>query len=120
MSTFRQRLDKLEKTLRPLVEEDAGWGTMARYRGLILSHAKQRGEPSYADAERQLDAMGPRGLWNEAVRGLLSEHGFVEDGVESLAELVCRALGIGISELRVRLEEGRLGTVLLNRFDVAK
>lgn len=120
MSTIRRRLEKLEKTLAPHAEEDAGWGTMARYRDLILSHAKQRGESFYEDAEKQLEAMGPSGLWSEAVRSLLKNHGFVQNGIESFAETVCRALGIKSAELNLLIQDGRLGSELVNRFQSAK
>jgi hypothetical protein len=82
---------------------------MARYRDLILSQAQQRGEPFYADAKRQLEAMGPSGLWSEAVRRLLKDHEFVQNGVESFAETVCRALGIKSSELSLSNSRPSLG-----------
>lgn len=120
MRTISRRLEKLEKIIAPTVEKDDGWGSMAPLREQLLRQAQERGEPFVADMKKQLDAMGPLGLWSELARVHLGDHGFVQQGTESFAETMCRALGIGSSELRVSIQEGRLGRDLVNRFGGAK
>jgi hypothetical protein len=67
-------------------------------------------------ARGQLEQLGPLGLWREAARGYLSDHGFVQSGSKILAETMARALGISTHELRVCIAEGRIGSALLDRF----
>jgi hypothetical protein len=56
------------------------------------------------------------GLWREAARGYLSDHGFFQSEKESFAETMARALGINTGELRVCIAENRIGSALLERF----
>jgi hypothetical protein len=115
MSTIRRRLGKLEKILVPIVGEDIGWGSMATCRDLLLSRAQERGEPFVVELTNQLETIGPCGLWIEIARGYLGDRGFVQRPTESFAETICRALGIGSSALRIRIQEGRLGMDLVNK-----
>lgn len=114
MKPISRRLEKLEKIFAPLVERETGWGKMAEFRDQLLRIAEQRGTP-VAQLKEELDAMG---LWQEAVRRYLSDHGFAQDPSESLAETVCRALEISSEELRLRLQQGQLG--LVERFRPAE
>jgi hypothetical protein len=59
---------------------------------------------------------GPTGLWLEAVRYHLQDHGFVQRDGESFAETMGWALGISNHELRSHLMQGSIGSVLLQRF----
>jgi hypothetical protein len=63
-----------------------------------------------------LERIGPSGLWLEAARGYLCDHGFVQSESESFAETMARALGINTDELRVCIAENRMGAALLKRF----
>jgi hypothetical protein len=63
-----------------------------------------------------LEQLGPYGLWLEAARGYLCDHGFIQSRSESFAETMARALGINTDELRVCIAEGRIGSALLERF----
>jgi len=84
---------------------------MAKFRDQLRRLAGQRGTTPIAQLKEELDAMGPTGLWCETVRSYLSDHGFAQEPSESVAETVCRALGIGSEELRLRLQQGQLGLV---------
>jgi hypothetical protein len=64
----------------------------------------------------ELEQLGDLGLWREAARRYLSDHGFVQSEKESFAETMARALGINTHELRVCIGEGRIGSALLDRF----
>ena len=116
MRTISRRLSKLEKVFAPAIESETTWGNMARVRDKLLRLAGQRGTAAAAQLKVELDAMGPTGLWREAVRSHLADHGFVQDPSESLAETTARALGIDSLELRAYMEQGRLGAALLARF----
>jgi hypothetical protein len=115
MSTLRRRLEKLEKILAPTVAKDAGWGTMATCRDLLLSRAQERGELFVEEIKNQLETIGPSGLWIEVARDYLWNRGFVQRPTESFAETIGRALGIGSAALRTRIQEGRLGMDLVNK-----
>src|SRR6266446_9367584 len=106
---------KLEAIFAPRVKRES-WGEMAKFRDQLLRLAEQRGTTPVAQLKEELDAMGPTGLWCEAVRSYLRDHGFAQDPSESLAETTARALGIDGSELRIWMVQGRLGAVLLDRF----
>jgi hypothetical protein len=116
MKALSRRLERLEKALAPVVESEDIWGSMAEFRGDLLRQAEQRGEPSVVDLREELERLGPLGLWREAARGYLSDHGFVQSEKESFAETMARALGITTDELRVCIAENRIGTALLERF----
>jgi hypothetical protein len=115
MKPISRRLEKLEKIFAPRVQRES-WGEMAKFRDELVRLAEQRGTPPVAQLKEELDAMGATGLWCEAVRSYLGEHGFVQDPSDSLAETTARALGLDSSELRVCMEQGRLGAALLDRF----
>ena len=89
---------------------------MAEFRDELLRLAEERGAPSVAQLSEELEQLGPLGLWREAARGYLSDHGFVQSESESFAETMARALGISTHELRVCIGEGRIGSALLDRF----
>jgi hypothetical protein len=74
------------------------------------------GQAAVAEMNRQLDALGPHGLWSEAVRGYVRDRGFFQSGGESFAETIARALGISSHELAARIAESRIGAELIERF----
>src|SRR5258707_12945507 len=85
MKPISRRLEKLEKIFAPRVGRDS-WGEIAKFRNELLRLAEQRGTPPVTQLKEELDAMGPTGLWCEAVRSYLRDHGFAQDPSESLAE----------------------------------
>jgi len=116
MKPISRRLEKLEKIFAPLAARESNWGEIAKFRDELLRLAEQRGTRPVAQLKEELDAMGPTGLWCEAVRSYLRDHGFAQEPSESLAETTARALGIDSSELGVCMAQGRLGAALLDRF----
>jgi hypothetical protein len=116
MKTISKRLHKLETLFAPRVAEDADWGAMTDARDQILRLVEPRGQAAVAEMNRQLDALGPHGLWLAAVRGYLADHGFVQTGDESFAETMASA-GQGTDQLRVRIAQGQIGSGLLLRFE---
>jgi hypothetical protein len=89
---------------------------MAEVRDRLLQLAEERDALSVAAFTEELEQVGPLGLWREAARGYLSDHGFVQSESESFAETMARALGIDTDELRVCIAENRIGSALLERF----
>jgi hypothetical protein len=116
MRAIGRRLEKLEKVFVPVAESEDTWGSMAEFRDKLLRQAEERGAPSVAELSEELEQLGPSGLWREAARGYLSDHGFVQSESESFAETMARALGIDTDELRVWIAQGRIGSALLERF----
>jgi hypothetical protein len=116
MRAISRRLEQLEKVFARVARSEDTWGRMAEFRDEILRQAEQRGDPSVAELSEELEQLGPLGLWREAARGYLSDHGFVQGGNESFAATMARALGIDTDELRVWIAEGRIGSALLERF----
>jgi hypothetical protein len=116
MRAISRRLIKLEKVFARVARSEDTWGRMAEFRDRLLQLAEQRGEPSVAELREELEQLGPAGLWRETARGYLSDHGFVQSGNESFAQTMARALGISTHELRGCIEEGRIGSALLDRF----
>jgi hypothetical protein len=116
MRAISRRLEKLEKIFGPVPTCEDTWGSMAECRDELLRLAEERGAPSVAELSEELEQLGPLGLWREAARGHLSDHGFVQRESESFAETMARALGINTDELRVCIAENRIGTALLDRF----
>jgi hypothetical protein len=116
MRAIDRRLEKLEKIFAPVLDIEDHWGSMAEFRNELLAQAEQRGAPSVAELSEELEQLGPLGLWREAARGYLSDHGFVQSESESFAETMARALGINTDELRVCIAENRIGSALLDRF----
>jgi hypothetical protein len=51
---------------------------MAGMRDEVPRLAATWSEWSVAELQRQLDELGPDGLWLKAVRGLLEDHGFLQ------------------------------------------
>ena len=99
-----------------MAESETVWGSMAKFRDELLRLAAQRGEPSLAAVAEELEELGPLGLWREAARGYLCDHGFVQSANESLAQTMARALGISTHELRICIADGRIVSTLLDRF----
>ena len=93
------------------------WGSLASVRDEILRLAVLQGDVGATEMKGHLKALGPFGLWLEAVRGYLKDHGFVQTGYESLAETMVRALDSGTDELRVCIAQGRIGSALLERVE---
>jgi hypothetical protein len=116
MRAISKRLAKLETVFAPVAESEDRWGGMAEFRDDLLRKAEQRGEPPVPELREELERIGPLGLWREAARGFLSDHGFVQSANESFAETMARALGINTDELRVCFAENRIGSALLDRF----
>jgi hypothetical protein len=114
MRTISRRLEKLEARFAPLVEtldESRAADLRAKLR-LLAGHV---GEPLVAQLERLLEEVGPNRFPAELIRAYLSADGFVQAPNESLAETLTRALGIGMRELRSRIQQGQLG--LVSRFE---
>ena len=99
-----------------MAESEDRWGSMAEFRDELLAQAEQQGATSVAEIGAELERIGPSGLWLKAVRGYLSDHGFVQSEKESFAETMARALGINTDELRVCIAQNRIGSALLERF----
>ena len=78
--------------------------------------AEHQGSAAVAQLTSELDKLGPTGFWRETVRCHLQERGFVQQGNESFAETIARALGISILELKAYLMQGSIRKVLLERF----
>jgi|ERR1035438_7442306 hypothetical protein len=116
MRTILRRLQKLEKTFVPAVVVEDEWGSLAELRDKLLDLAKPRGELAVAQLRTELDELGPSGLLIETVRCYLRQHGFVQNGEEGVAEMVVRALGINMRELRLCVAKGQIGKALLERF----
>jgi hypothetical protein len=112
MKAISKRLAKLEEVFSRWVESEDTWGSMAEFRDKLFCLAEQRGAPPVAQVREELEQLGPLGLWREAARGYLSDHGFIQTGNESLAATMARALGITTHELRVCIAEGRIGSSL--------
>jgi hypothetical protein len=100
MTAMDRRLAKLEKIFAPVLDIKDPWGRMAEFRDKLLHQAEERGAPSVAELSKELEQLGPLGLWREAARGYLTDHGFVQSESESFAETMARALGINTDELR--------------------
>jgi hypothetical protein len=116
MKAISRRLAKLEEVFAPVAESEDRWGRMAEFRDEILRSAEERGEPSVTELREELERIGPSGLWLQAARGYLSDHGFVQSETECFAATMARALGIDIDALRICIEEGRIGSALVDRF----
>jgi hypothetical protein len=116
MKAISRRLAKLEEVFAPVAESEDRWGRMAEFRDEILRSAEERGDPSVTELREELERIGPSGLWLEAARGYLSDHGFVQSGNESFAQTMARALGINTDELRVWIAAGRIGSALVDMF----
>jgi len=117
MRTITRRLLNLEKVFAPAVQSDENeWGEMAAVRDELLRVAEQQDAASVTQLKEELDGLGPTGLWLEVVRSHLRDNGFVQSDTESFAETMARALGIGVCDLRLWIEQGPVGEALLERF----
>jgi hypothetical protein len=106
------RIRRLESILIPAGAFDR-WGKMAAVRDDLI----RRAAPAYqAELRRELEELGPTGVWREMARHFLADHGFTQTERESLAETMARALDIGTENLRVLIAEGRIGKALTARF----
>ena len=110
MRTINRRLRNLEKALAPDVQSETGWGAMGRVRDELLCLAAQQGTQPVTELKEELDALGPIGLWLEAARTHLRDHGFEQRPSESFAQTMARALTISTDQLRECIE-GRIGEV---------
>ncbi len=117
MKAISKRLQRLETLFAPQADKEDDWGGMTGVRDEMLRGAACLGEPRCSEIRRELDALGPAGLWCEAVRSLLADHGYVQAGDESFAETVARSLDIRTDELRGCIAQGRIGSALLQRFE---
>jgi hypothetical protein len=75
MKMINKRL-RNQRALAPPVS-DVMWGGVAHARDEILHLAGEQGESSVGEMKRQLDELGPDGLWREVVQSVLADHGFV-------------------------------------------
>src|SRR5437588_6581009 len=100
MRATSRRLEQLEKVFARVARSEDTWGRMAEFRDELLRLVAQRGEPSVAELAEELEQLGSLGLWREAARGYLSDHGFVQSRSEGFAKTMARALGISTHELR--------------------
>ena len=116
MKAISRRIEKLEMVFAPTTKSEDRWGSMAKLRDDLLRQAEQQGATSVAEVGAELERIGPSGLWLEAARGYLSDHGFVQSANESFAETMARALGISTDELRICIAENQIGKALLERF----
>jgi hypothetical protein len=107
MKVISKRLQRLETLFAPRADKEDAWGGLANVREEMLNHAARLGEPRCSEIRTEMDTLGPEGLWREAVRSLLMDHGFVQNRHESLAETVARAVHIGTDELRVCIAQGK-------------
>jgi hypothetical protein len=119
MGRLNKRLQKLEMVVARRTVGDDGWGGMAFLRDRLLRVAEPWGESRVTEMKRELDSLGPRGLWCEVCRTFLADHGVVQRRDESLAETIARALGIDSSDLTVLLQEGRIGKALIDKFPLS-
>ena len=119
MSAIRKRLATLQRRLAPLAPHEDPWGPSAQYRDLIVRHAAERGASFATEVKRQLDEIGPGGLWLELVGAHLNSLGYEQQANESFAETMTRALGIGMIQFKGYMSDGRLGTELL-KLEAAK
>ena len=114
MRTINKRLEKLEARFAPLaatLDESRTADLRAKLR-LLAGHV---GEPLVAQLERLLEEVGPKRFHAQLIRAYLSTYGIVQGPLESLAETLTRVLGIGMRELRARIQQGQLG--LVSRFE---
>jgi hypothetical protein len=116
MKAISKRLERLETLFAPRAAKGDDWGSLTSVHEELLRLAARFGEPRCSEITAELDALGPAGVWNEAVRTLLADHGYVQTGDESFAETVARSLDIGTDELRVCIAQGQIGSALLDRF----
>jgi hypothetical protein len=117
VSTIRKRIETLEKSIPPIVDPDTAWGELAAVRNHYLrEQAQEHGEAYAADLKKQLMEDGPVRFRIELIRAYLKLHGIEPGPNESFAMTVARALGIGTSELGVRMREGAFGRDLWNKF----
>ena len=120
MKTIGRRLQKLEQSLALEVENRGDWGGLANARDEILRQAERTSESHEVSIRVELDTLGPSGLWCEAARSFLADHGFLQSGDESFAETIARVLGIGTDQLRALIAQGQITSALwgdLARFD---
>jgi len=62
--------------------------------------------------KEELDGLGPLGLWQELVQGLLADRGTFQRDDESFAETLARTFNIDIPELVAWIHQDRIGQVL--------
>ena len=118
MRSLNRRLQQLETVFISRVENNNEWGSLAQFRNQLLRRATEcAGQACVEQYTKELDELGPTGLWRELVRSYLGDHGFEQARSESLAETTARALGIDTAELRALMQQGQLGPALLNRFE---
>jgi hypothetical protein len=121
MSTIRKRLEKLEKSIPPIVDPDAAWGELAALRDDYLAdQAREHGEAYANDLKKQLMNDGPIAFRMEVIRAFLKIQGIEEGPNESLVSTMARAAGIETSEVLTCLEEGRFVQAVIDNVEKAK
>ena len=106
VSTIRKRLEKLEKSIPPIVDPDAAWGELAAVRDDYLKdQAQEHGEAYAAELKKQLQEDGPVRFHIEIIEGYLKLHGIEPGPNESLA--IDRGSGAGNRNCRVRCSHAR-------------
>lgn len=114
MSTLRKRLEKLEKSVPPVVDPDAAWGELAALRDDYLrDQAQEHGEAYAAGRKEQLMEDGPVRFRMEIIEAYLSLHGIEQGPNESFAQTMARAAGIETSELLNCRREGRFAQAVI-------
>jgi hypothetical protein len=94
VSTIRRRLEKLERSIPPIVDPRAAWGELAAVRDDFLrDQAKEHGDAYADDLRKQLDASGPVPFHLEMIRGYVKLQSIEEGPNESLASTVARGAG---------------------------
>jgi hypothetical protein len=121
MSTIRKRLEKLEKSIPPIVDPDAAWGELAALRDDYLAdQAREHGEAYANDLKKQLMNDGPIAFRMEVIRAFLKIQGIEEGPNESLVSTMARAAGIETSEVLTCLGEGRFVQAVIDNVEKAK
>jgi hypothetical protein len=106
LTAISKRLQKLEKILAPQTVEIHPWGSMVKVRNELLCVAAAKGQADAISIERELEDLGPHGLWLEMVRTFLAGHQIIQNGDESFTETIARALGIDSEDLRSFIARG--------------
>jgi hypothetical protein len=78
--------------------------------GRDLNRSHEAGQRS--SLSKEIQELGPLGLWKANVRALLQNHGFALHPHESFAEPLSRALGMDMSEFTACSAQGRLVSAL--------
>jgi hypothetical protein len=110
-ANLSRRLEKLEHESAALgIQCGTDWGAMAEVRDQLLHTAQTHdGISSCTQLGKELDELGPMGLYCEIRSNVLAEQGAVLTISESLAERLARSLGTTPDELKLMIDDGRFG-----------